>query len=625
MNDTLSLRDPPPEKEPDGNGEALAIAPPARGGREWFFKVVPAFDSLRNYSFASFRFDLFAGLTVAAVAVPQAMAYAMVAGLDPKYGLYTAIVMTAVGALFDSSRQLINGPTNAIAIALLSALGSVPEGQDKVQAVILLALLVGLIQTGITLLRLGDLSRYISHSVIVGFTAGAGLLLVLDQLKNLLGIPGQGDVHDHFLVRFWLTFSQAAGIHDWSAAIGFGSIALILALRWFKRRLGLALLPEFLLTVIVMAGLVWLFSLEQRGVKVVGHVPQALPSFQLPEVHWGQVRLLANSALAIGVLGLLEAIAMAKAIAAQTGQKLDINQQCLSEGLANLSGSFFHCFPGSGSLTRSAINQQAGAVTQWSGVISAVAVAAIVLLFGDLASYIPRAALAGILILSAFQMVNRHQLLYHWQATRFDRWIVLATAVAAFAINVEYCMLIGVLMSFVFYVPRAGRLHMTELVVTPERVIRERAPADPRCDRIRIYSMEGELFFGSAPDLDKHLEEIAKQANDGIRVLVLRLKRVRNPDAVCIQLLDAFLEQMNARKVPVLLCGIRPELARVMRKTGLTSRLGVHQLFPEDEAGGAYSSTLQAVRHAYELLNGDVCAICPRRAEEPKEPLYYMI
>jgi SulP family sulfate permease len=637
MNDTLSLRDPPPEKEPDGNGETVAAAPPARGGREWFFKVVPAFDSLRHYSVASFRFDLLAGLTVAAVAVPQAMAYAMVAGLKPEYGLYTAIVMTAVGALFDSSRQLINGPTNAIAIALLSALAPVPE-QDRLQAAILLALLVGLMQTGITLLRLGDLSRYISHSVIVGFTAGAGLLLVLDQLKNLVGIQGQGDVHDHFLVRFWLTFGRAAGINAWAAALGLGSIALVFALRWLKRRLRLALLPELLVTVVAMAGLVWLFDLEKRGVQVVGHVPRALPSFQLPEVHWGQVRLLANSALAIGVLGLLEAIAMAKAIAAQTGQKLDINQQCLSEGLANLSGSLFHCFPGSGSLTRSAINQQAGAVTQWSGVISAGAVAAIVLLFGDLASYVPRAALAGILVLAAFQMVNRHQLLYHWQATRFDRWIVLATAVAAFAINVEYCMLIGVLMSFVFYVPRAGRLHMTELVVTPERVIRERALADPRCDRIRIYSMEGELFFGSAPDLDKHLEEIAKHAapltptplpqgekGPGVRVVVLRLKRVRNPDAVCIQLLDAFLEQMNARKVPVLLCGIRPELARVMRKTGLTDRLGVHQLFPEDEAGGAYSSTLQAVRHAYELLKGDVCAICPRRAEEPKEPLYYMI
>src|SRR5262245_43943784 len=163
MNDTLSPQ-APFEPEPDGNGLAATPAPPA--WQERFFKLIPAFDSLRLYSLTSFRSDLLAGLTVAAVAVPQAMAYAMVAGIPAKYGLYTAIVMTAVGALFDSSRQLINGPTNAIAIALFSALGAISGEHDKVSAAVLLALLIGLIQTGITLLRLGDLTRYISHSVI---------------------------------------------------------------------------------------------------------------------------------------------------------------------------------------------------------------------------------------------------------------------------------------------------------------------------------------------------------------------------------------------------------------------------------------------------------------------------
>jgi SulP family sulfate permease len=625
MSETFSTAEVAPDNEPDGNGEVVLTTPAGPTARERLFKIVPALESLRSYSLVSFRSDLLAGLTVAAVAVPQAMAYAMVAGIPPKYGLYTAIVMTAVGALFDSSKQLINGPTNAIAIALFSALAAISGEHDKLQAAILLALLVGLIQTGITLLRLGDLTRYISHSVIVGFTAGAGLLLVLDQLKNLFGIPGQGDVHDHFLKRFFLTVLDVGALNGWATAIGLGTISLVLGLRWLKLRVKLALLPEFLLVVIFMAGLVWLFRLDQHDVKVVGQIPQELPGFRLPEVHWARVRELATSALAIGVLGLLEAVAMAKAIAAQTGQKLDINQQCLSEGLANLSGSLFQCFPGSGSLTRSAINQQAGAVTQWSGVISAVAVAAIVLGFGELASYIPRSALAGILIVSAFRMVDRHQLYYHWRATRFDKGIVLATAFSAIAISVEFCILIGVLLSFVLYVRRAARLHMVELVVTPERVIRERAATDPRCGRILIYSMEGELFFGSAPDLEKHLEDIEKHAADGIRVVVLRLKRVRNPDAVCIQLIDAFLQRMQAKNVPVLLCAVRPELAKGMRKTGLTGRLGIHRVFQEEDGAVAFSSTLTAVRHAYDLLGSDLCAICPRRAEEAKEPLYYMI
>ena len=598
-------------------------APPPRTAAEWLRQRIPALESLRTYTPAAFRNDFLAGLTVAAVAVPQAMAYAMVAGLDPRYGLYTAIVMTAVGAVLDSSKQLINGPTNAISIALFSVLAGVPDN-EKAALAIQLALLVGLIQTAITLLRLGDLTRYISHSVIVGFTAGAGLLLVLDQLKNLVGIPGQGDVHDHFLKRFVLTMAAADQMNGRAAAVGIGTIVFVLAMRWAKQRLGWLLVPEFLIAVCLSAGLVWAFGLDALGVKVVGEIPQALPTPALPEVHFAGLRELANSALAIGVLGLLEAVAMAKAIAAQTGQKLDINQQCLSEGLANLAGSFFQCMPGSGSLTRSAINQQAGAVTQWSGVISAAAVAAIVIGFGDLARYIPRAALAGILIISAWRMVDRHQLFYHWRATRFDKGIVLATAISAVAISVEFCILIGVLMSFVLYVRRAARLHMVEMTVTPERVLRERLPADPRCGRMRIYSMEGELFFGSAPDLERDLEFIEKQATAEIRVVVLRIKRVRNPDAVCIHFIDAFLRRMNERKLPVLLCGVRPEMLKVMRKTGVADRLGVHQLFPEEE-GEAQSSTLKAVRHAYDLLAGDVCSACPRRTEEHREPMYYMI
>src|SRR6478736_10051984 len=184
------------------------------------YKHVPALDSLRHYSWSAFGGDLSAGLTVATVALPQAMAYAILAGVPPQYGLYTAIVMTTVGALLDSSRQLINGPTNAISIALLSAIGGIAAPGDRVQAAMLLALLVGAIQLGISLLRLGDLTRYISHSVIVGFTAGASVLLVLDQTKNLFGLHAVGGVHDHFLYRFWLTLTQGGPVHGPTLAIG---------------------------------------------------------------------------------------------------------------------------------------------------------------------------------------------------------------------------------------------------------------------------------------------------------------------------------------------------------------------------------------------------------------------
>ena len=199
---------------------------------------------------------------------------------------------------------------------------------------------------------------------------------VLDQLKNLLGLPAVGTGHDHFLARFWLTLAQLGKLHAPTLLLGLGTMVIVLALRLLSTRLRVPL-PSFLIAIVTMAAVVVVFDLEDGGVSVIGAIPSSLPALEAPHFSWSEARGLASSALAIAILGLLEAIAMAKAIASRTRQKLDINQQCLSEGVANLAGSFFQCFPGSGSLTRSSINQQAGARTQWSGVISAAAVAGI--------------------------------------------------------------------------------------------------------------------------------------------------------------------------------------------------------------------------------------------------------
>jgi SulP family sulfate permease len=593
----------------------------------WILRRVPAIDSLRHYSLDIFRRDLVAGLTVAAVAVPQAMAYASIVGLPVEYGLYTAMVMTAVGALFDSSKQLINGPTNAISIAVLSALGGLALAgpEDRIAAAVLLALMIGVIQTGIALLRLGDLTRYISHAVIVGFTAGAAVLLVLDQMKNLLGLTGKGGPHDHFLVRLWMTFRGGGPIDPTTLALGLGTIAFVLVVGWLNRRLPWRV-PELLLSVVVAACAVWALGLDQprkdaagrvvaKPVSVIGKIPRSLPTFAAPQGDWSQVRQLSGSALAIAVLGLLEAMAMAKAIAARTGQKLDMNQQCLSEGLANTVGSFFQCYAGSGSLTRSTINHQAGGVTQWSGVISALAVGATVLLFAPLAYYIPRAALAGILMVSAFRMVDAHKLAYHMRVTRMDAVIVLVTAIAAVAVSVEFCILIGTFASFLIYLPRAARIGATELVLAQGGLIRERVPEDPRCDRLLIYSIEGELFFGSSADLTSELAKIERRAEGGGKVILLRLKHARNLDGVCLDVIEGFMNKMAARDVTVILCGVRADLLAVMQNVGWDQWLGPQRIFPEESA--IWSSTLHAVDRAYEILGQDRCATCPLRDGNP--------
>jgi sulfate permease, SulP family len=591
--------------------------------RPWIFRRIPALESLRSYSQLHFRRDLLAGLTVAAVAIPQAMAYASIFGMPVQYGLYTAIVMTGVGALLDSSRQLINGPTNAISIAMFSALAGLPD-DVRVPAAIGMSFMIGLLQTGITLLRLGDLSRYISHAVIVGFTAGASVLLVMDQLKNALGLKALGGADDHFLYRFWLTMREGGPIHFPTLALTLATILLILAIRSVNRR-NRWVIPELLIAIIAAGTIAWWLDLGSHGVKLVEKIPRSLPSFQFPTLDWGISNEILTSVLAIGLLGLLEAIAMAKSIAAITREKLDINQQCLSEGIANLAGSFFQCFPGSGSLTRSYINHQAGAATQWSGVICAGAVAVTVLAFAPMAQYIPRAALSAVLLVTATKMIDMKGLKYHLRATTFDGIIVVATALSAIFVSVEFCILIGTMLSFLMYLPRAARVELAELVRGDGGVIRERVEGDPECSRLKLYNFEGELFFGSSPEFESQLEQIEECLTAETKVIIIRIKHLRNPDAVCMDLLEKFIDRIESRKITVALSGVREDFYRILERSGIVARLGEEKIFRE--LSQVWSSTTTAMQWAYQKLGTDLCNHCPRRGIHPSEDgaWYFMI
>jgi SulP family sulfate permease len=582
---------------------------------------------LCRYSWTALRRDVIAGLTVATVALPQAMAYALIAGIEPVYGLYTAIIMTALASVFGSSSHLINGPTNAISLVVFSAVAALSTGPDdpaRMQVVALLAVLVGLIQIIIALLRLGDLTRYISESVILGFMAGAGLLVALTQVQNLLGLKSLGTGEDHLLRRLWLTWTQGGPVNWWSFGIGMTTVVLIFALHRLGRRLKIRV-PELLISLIVVSFLVWLFGLGPLAGGKPLHVERNWPAFQLPSFNPEWIRQLWGGALAVALLGLVEALAIAKSIAARTRQPLDYNRQCLAEGIANLGGGLFQCMPGSGSLTRSAINYFAGGATRVSGLFAAAAVALCYALFAQTADYVPRSALAGVLMWTAWRIVDRQRLWYALRATRFDAGIALATAIAAVFISIEFSILIGTFLSFLFFVPRASRLHTSELVISPERAVRERQPGDAFCARLVIFSVEGNLFFGAAPELEEHLAELRRRAAEGVRVIVIRLKRVRNPDMVCLEHLQRFLQDMQARQVTVLLCGVREDFAEALHN------LDFYQWLPPDcvyqEGVTVTSSTLQAVRRAYELLGEDICPACPRRQETAaqREQWYYQI
>jgi SulP family sulfate permease len=391
------------------------------------------------------------------------MAYALLAGVPPQFGLYTAIIMTVLGSLFGSSAQLINGPTNAISLVVFGAIagtGTGPDDPGRIGRVALLAVLVGLIQIAVALLKLGRLARDVPEPVVLGFMAGAGLLVALTQLPAVLGLSPASTESDHILYRLWLAYNRGDAIDIRAMSIGLSTTALIGSLRWLSSRLNVKL-PEMLLSLVLVSAVVGLLeSAPVDAPRTQLHVEASFPTPQLPKIppDWvQQLRPIGGAALAIALLGLVEALAIARALAARSGQLLDSNRQCLAEGLANLGGGLFGCMPGSGSLSRSTINYDSGAATRMSGVFSAVVVAAALLLFAPLARFVPHPALAGALLWTAWRIVDAPHLLRCARSSRSSAAIALFTACATFAAvsrGGEFVIL-GAIVSFGLY--RAGQ------------------------------------------------------------------------------------------------------------------------------------------------------------------------
>lgn len=583
-----------------------------------------------NYDLVKGRHDLIAGLTVAAISFPQAMAYALIAGVDPRFGVYSAIIVTIVASIFGSSSHLINGPTSAISLLVFGALAFV-DSENSTQlfeALFLLAVLVGGFQIVISLFKLGNLTRYISESVIIGFMAAAAFLLAVGQLGNALGVRDKGNGHMQVLRRVWLTLTHGDAINYRALSLSVAAVVLAVLLRKLVQRYGWPQI-DMLAVLVVTALIAYLAGWSVPGanghtaVAVAAKIPRSLPAPHIPEVHTGWLPELSSGALAIAFVGIIEALSIAKAIAYQTKQELDYNRQIMAEGLANLTGGFFQSLPGSGSLSKSAINFQSGARTRFSGIVSAATVAAALLLFAPLLRYVPQAALAGLLLVTAARLVDFKRLIYTLKASRYDAGLVIVTAFTGVAIDLDKSVLLGVILSILLFVPRAAKLKAKELIVTPERVVRERIPGEPADPSTVIYDVEGELFFGAAPELDRYLLEIRQRIeDDDIKFVVLRLKRVRHPDVVCIERIEHFLRDEAARGVTVLLAGVRSDTFALLKNVGFQGWFPADHVFPEEDE--EYSATLKAVRYAHNKLAAlrlkEPLAAAPDQAE-----LYYLV
>ncbi|MCC5829550.1 MAG: SulP family inorganic anion transporter [Phycisphaeraceae bacterium] len=553
----------------------------------------PVAESLRGYSTSKLRADLLAGLSGAILAIPQAMAYALIAGVDPIYGLYGAIIQTTIAALFSTSNYLSVGPTNAISLLTASVVSRLTgaEGSEFLAIYAALALLSGAIQLAFAAAKLGNLTRYVSSSVIIGFTAGAGLLIILKQVPNFLGLPAarlSGDLPGAIGILHQTL--PRLGETDWrTVVLGLASLAALLIVGQVSRRI-----PGALMAVLTGSLLVAILGWTSGQVSVVGALPKELPPLSFPVLTWGQWQAILGGALAIALLGMLETVSISKGIAVRTGERIDSNREFLAVGSANVLSSFAGCFPAAGSFTRSALNRMAGGRTRLVNFYNSAMVVVLVLLVAPLGEYLPLASLAALLFVIGFSLIDFRSIRHMARSSRSDFLVCAVTLVSALITHLEYAIFIGVILNLGLYLRHAGRLKLMQMVPTEggpflERPLHNRSGSE----RIIFLQMEGDLFFGVAEDLQDQLHRLVA---GGARIIILRLKRTYSMDATILGVLDRLNGLLRERDGALLMCGVRPEAMRLIDRYGLADRIGRENIFPATE--GIFNSAKLAIARA---------------------------
>ena len=577
----------------------MIAAPPAVARYLPFLRWWP------RVSRATLRADLVAGAVGAIVVLPQAVAFAALAGLPPQYGLYAAMVPTVVAALFGSSWHAVTGPTTAISLVVFATLAPIaaPGSPAYVQLALTLAFLSGAIMLAMGLAGLGTLVNFISHTVVVGFTAGAALLIAASQLGAFAGVPVErGLPFVSTLAAFVRELAQAS---PWAVAVGTITLASGLAARRFAPRV-----PYMLVAMVAGALLAWLLNAllgpDRTGIRTLGALPAALPPLSAPELGAETIRRLAPVALAVTLLGLTEAVSIARAIALRSGQRIDGSQEFIGQGLANIAASFFSGYPATASFNRSGLNYEAGARTPLAAVFAAALLAAIVLAIAPLVAYLPVASTAAILFLVAWGLVDRPAIRKIVRASRREAAVLAVTLAATLLIDLEYAIIAGVTLSLLLYLARTSRPPMRSVVPDPRHALRKAGELEPgmrECPQLKILRIEGSIYFGAVDYVGRHFDTLAEVAPGQKHLLVLA-KGINFIDVAGAELVGGEALRRRALGGALHLCSLRQPVHDLLERSGYLAVIG-----PEN----VYRSTGEALAGVFERLDRAVCARCDAR------------
>ncbi len=534
---------------------------------EWF----PMVKAFRGYNGGRAGADLKAAINVALLAIPQGMAYALLADLPIYYGITCSIVAAIVAPMFAGSPYTVLGPTNATAFLVASTLFSRSDlfgGESQVLALMpLLVFLVGMILVAGAFLRVADLVQYISRSVVVGYISGAAVLIIANQLKHVLGIESVGGTFVSVISGLGAKIQEL----QWQPlAIGVVTAAVYFTLRHWIRRLAF---PTTLVVVTILAAVIHHYLPSQfayadfrgdEGFTLVDLVPTmpTLGGWQL----FDAISLLFGTALGVAFLASLETSVMSKTLAGQTGEHSNLNQDMLSVGLANMAGSVLSGMPASGSLTRSALNYTSGAVTRLSSVYSGIICLVGVVLLSRYLGYIPKASLAALVICVAITLINPRSIRICLNATGSDAAVLTVTMAAALVSRLDIAIFLGTAVSIALYLKKASKPHLAEYEFNQEGQLAEAEKREER-SAISIVHVEGELFFGAAELFRTQIQHVCADAN--IKVIILRLKNARHLDATSVMALEELITFMRSRDRLLLISGASQAVYQVLKNSGL--------------------------------------------------------
>ena len=559
----------------------------------------------------SLRADGLAGLTGGLILVPQGVAFATIAGMPPEYGLYAAMLPAVVAALWGSSWHLVSGPTTAISIVVFATMSPLAEpGSPQFVALVLtLTFFVGVFQLLLGILRLGTLVNFVSHTVVVGFTSGAAVLIAASQVKNFFGLPIPRGASVAEVAQG--LFAHLAEVQPWIFLVALATLLVCALSKYLWPRLPHMIVGMVAGSALAAALNAWLGP-QATGLSSIGALSIGFPPLSSPDWSWDTAQRIAPIAAAVALLALTEAVSIARAMALSSGQRIDGNQEFIGQGLSNIVGAFFSGYASSGSFNRSGLNYVAGAQTPLAAVFSAGFLLLIMLFLAPLAQYLPTAAMAGILFVVAWGLIDTTQIVETWRASRSEFGVLLATFLATLTLQLEFAIYVGVGLSLILYLRRTSQPGVEDVKPVPGRS----APMFstdtglPDCPQLKIVRINGSLFFGAVNHLQEAFQAI-DEANPAHRHVLLVASGINFIDLGGAHMLAQEAARRKALGGALYITHLKDEPMATLRQSGVYDQIGSSHFF---RAG---QDTLAILKNR---LAPDVCARCTVRVFAPCGP-----